>query len=199
MSKISAAGSKQWRRDLLEREMKFPSPVLCPQNLSLLTVRSSLERLPRLRSPFWRIVTLVTLLSPLLIAVGVGRWGLSLPLPRCLVQWALGFPAPSCGLTRSLLALAAGDWSKALSYHLFGPPIALLALLLAVSMATELITQRSWAHWYGRLARSRPAVAMIGLYVLYYGLRMGVRYGTPSLPWGWGETALWQQFVSGAI
>jgi len=54
----------------------------------------------RLRSPFWRIVILTAMVSPLAIAVWVERGGRSFPFPPCLFQWAFGFPAPSCGLTR---------------------------------------------------------------------------------------------------
>lgn len=153
----------------------------------------------RLRSPFWRIVTLTAMLSPLVIAVGVGRWGLSFPFPPCLFQWALGFPAPSCGLTRSVLALASGDWARSLSYHLFGPVFVVVAIAIALSTTAELVTRRSFAHWYQRVGQSRATVIIIGLYVFYYALRLWVRYTVPSLPWGLGETAIWQQFMAGAV
>jgi len=153
----------------------------------------------RLRSPFWRIVILTAMVSPLAIAVWVERGGRSFPFPPCLFQWAFGFPAPSCGLTRAVLALATGDWARSLSYHLFGPAFVLLAVALTLSTTTELITRRSLAHWYERIWQSRVTFAIIGLYVLYYGLRLWVRYAPPTLPWGLGETALWQQFVAGAI
>lgn len=154
---------------------------------------------PRLRSPFWRSVTLAAAISPLLIAVGVSRWELDFPFPPCLFQWALGFPAPSCGLTRSVLALAAGDWVKALSYHLFGPVLVLLAGMLTLSTAAELITQRSLAVWYQRLWRSRATVVLFGGYVMYYGLRLWVRHTLPTLPWGLEDTTVWQQFLAGAV
>ncbi len=155
--------------------------------------------LPRLRSPFWRIVTLTTLLSPLGVALGVSHWGLDFPFPPCLFQWLLGFPAPSCGLTRSVLALAVGDWPRSLSYHLFGPIVVALVGMLSLCTTAELITQRSLANWYRRLWRSRTTVILVGAYVAYYGLRLWVRYTLPSLPWGLDDTVAWQQFVAGAI
>lgn len=152
-----------------------------------------------LRSPFWRIVILTAMVSPLAIAVWVGRWGRSFPLPPCLFQWALGFPSPSCGLTRSVLALVSGDWARSLSYHLFGPVFVALAIAIALASVTEMLTRRSLAHWYERVWQSRATVGMIALCGLYYGLRLWVRYAPPPLPWGLGDTALWQQFVAGAI
>ena len=74
-----------------------------------------------------------------------------------------------------------------------------LAGAIALSTTTELITQRSLAHWYQRLWRSRAPVILFGLYVSYYGLRLWVRYTLPSLPWGLDETIAWQQFVAGAV
>lgn len=153
----------------------------------------------RLRSPFWRIVILTAMVSPLAIAVWVVRLGQSFPFPPCLFQWALGFPSPSCGLTRSVLALVSGDWARSLSYHLFGPVFVGLAVAIALAILTELVTRRSLAHWYQRVWQSRATVGMIGLCGLYYGLRLWVRYAPPTLPWGLGDTALWQQFVAGAI
>lgn len=156
--------------------------------------------LPRLRSPFWRIVTLTTLLSPLMIALAVSLWGVDFPFPPCLFQWLLGFPAPSCGLTRSILALVAGDWPRSLSYHLFGPIVVALAGVFSLCTTAELMTQRSLAQWYRRLWRSRTTVLLVGAYVGYYGLRLWVRYTLPSpLPWGLDETIAWQQFVAGAV
>ena len=153
----------------------------------------------RLRSPFWRIVILTAMVSPLAIAVWVTRWGRSFPFPPCLFQWALGFPSPSCGLTRSVLALVSGDWARSLSYHLFGPVFVAVAVVIALAITAELLTRRSLAHWYERVWRSRATVGIIGLCGLYYGLRLWVRYAPPTLPWGLGDTALWQQFVAGAI
>ena len=155
--------------------------------------------LPRLRSPFWRIVTLTTFLSPLAIAVGVSHWGLRFPFPPCLFQWAFGFPAPSCGLTRAVLALMAGDWPRSLSYHLFGPVFVVLATALTLATSFELITRRSLVQWYEGLWRSRAAVILFSLYVTYYGLRLWIRYTLPSLPWGLDDTVAWQQLVAGAV
>ncbi|WP_165390106.1 DUF2752 domain-containing protein [Leptolyngbya iicbica] len=155
--------------------------------------------LPQLRSPFWRIVTLTTFLSPLAIAIAVSQWGLRFPFPPCLFQWAFGFPAPSCGLTRSVVALMAGDWSRSLSYHLFGPVFVVLATALTLATSFELVTRRSLVHWYEGLWRSRSAVLLLSLYVMYYGLRLWIRYTLPSLPWGLDDTIAWQQLVAGAI
>jgi len=38
-------------------------------------------------------------------------------LPVCTFRAALGFPCPSCGVTRAGLALAQGDWLKACAYN----------------------------------------------------------------------------------
>jgi hypothetical protein len=155
--------------------------------------------LPRLRSPFWRIVTLTTFLIPLAIAVGVSYGGLRFPFPPCLFQWAFGFPAPRCGLTRSVLALMAGDWSRSLSYHLFGPVFVVLATALTLATSFELMTRRSLVQYYEGLWGSRTAVILLGLYVTYYGMRLWIRYTLPSLPWGLEDTVVWQQLVAGAV
>lgn len=64
------------------------------------------------------IVAIATI--PILIA-----WlyvvGVALPLPPCPFRYFTGIPCPTCGMTRSLLALAHGDFIHAVAEHLFGP------------------------------------------------------------------------------
>jgi hypothetical protein len=53
----------------------------------------------------------------------------SAPLPTlCPSRW-LGFRCPTCGVTRSVIALTHGDWRASLALHRFGWLI--LALILA--------------------------------------------------------------------
>ncbi|MGF1458484.1 MAG: hypothetical protein ACFBSG_05595 [Leptolyngbyaceae cyanobacterium] len=47
--------------------------------------------------------------------------------------------------------------------------------------------------------QSQLTLAFIGLFMVYYGLRPWVRYAPPTLPWGWGDMAMWQQFLAGSM
>ena len=65
-----------------------------------------------------------------------------LPVPRdgnlaglpilCPLKLFTGCPCPGCGLTRSLVFSAHGDWTQAFSFHPFGPIVYLALWLLLV-------------------------------------------------------------------
>ncbi|NEP19509.1 MAG: DUF2752 domain-containing protein [Leptolyngbya sp. SIO4C1] len=80
------------------------------------------------------------------------RLGYPLALWGCPLKALTGIPCPTWGLTRSLSAIAQGNWATALSYHLLSPLLLLLWLGLLLHLAVELITRRqapwtAWSHW----------------------------------------------------
>lgn len=152
-----------------------------------------------LRSPFWRWVMLTFMATPFGVAASISWFHISIPLPPCLFQAIFGFPAPSCGLTRSVLAIARGDWQTALSYHLFGPLILLAMMTLAIVAITELVSQRALSGFYQRLLHPPSLWVLLSLFMAYYGLRLWARWTLPGLPLGVDETAFWQAFLSGAV
>jgi len=57
----------------------------------------------------------------------------------CTFKNATGLPCPGCGLTRSWLAAALGDWQSSMRYHRFGMILILYTLLQIVRHAVWLI------------------------------------------------------------
>lgn len=55
-----------------------------------------------------------------------------MPLPGCPLRALTGIPCPSCFLTRSVLATFHGDLGEALELHLFGPPLVVGGLAVAL-------------------------------------------------------------------
>ncbi len=49
--------------------------------------------------------------------------------PACISRIVLGMPCPGCGLTRSFVALSAGDLSAAIAFNPMGPVLYLICLL----------------------------------------------------------------------
>jgi hypothetical protein len=66
--------------------------------------------------------------------------------PVCALRRLAGVPCPTCGLTRALAALAAGDWRYSLALHPWA-----LALVLQAVAAWGL-----WAAWLAGRLRLRP-------------------------------------------
>ncbi len=131
--------------------------------------------------------------------LSLSHWGSSLPWQPCLFQRLFGFPSPGCGFTRSLLALSRDDWQLALSYHLFAPLLWLLCLIAGYRAAIELSLGRSLqlalpptlTRLHQTLWRWRSLLPLVTLFLLYYLLRLYVRYTLPPLPtppltgWDW--------------
>jgi TctA family transporter len=73
------------------------------------------------------------------LAAYVGWWGYWLArgqLPPAPIKAMLGLPAPSTGCTRSLMALARGDWRESLRWNPFAVP---MLLMLVGSLAWVIV------------------------------------------------------------
>ncbi len=89
------------------------------------------------RQRHWQMVGVaggVVLLSAALDVLPGGRVALhglhGYPAPGvCLSRELFGVPCPACGLTRSFIFLAHGDWANSLAVHRLGWLVALLVLL----------------------------------------------------------------------
>lgn len=89
-----------------------------------------------------RVPWLALGLGCLVVGLLAGAWVMEqthLRLPACLFKEHTGFACATCGLTRSVLALADGRWADAFHFH----PVALIGLLLSpLAMGWDL--RRAW-------------------------------------------------------
>ena len=96
-----------------------------------------------------------------------------LPFGRCLLRDLTGIPCPTCGMTRSFMAVARGDLGQAIDYHLFGPALFLLLLVAVLHLSCELASNRPIATFYSRaLLNSRLQLLLIASFLGYYGIRL---------------------------
>lgn len=135
---------------------------------------------------------------PITYSYLIGFGNFDYPLSGCQFQKTFGFPAPSCGLSRSFVAFASGDWLAAIQYHLFGPFFFLLfCYIIAVSVA-ELQMKRSLMALYRYLLDYRSILSIFFLMLAYYSLRLYARYSAVELPFELDQTVAWQFFQAGA-
>ncbi|WP_299042334.1 DUF2752 domain-containing protein [uncultured Thermosynechococcus sp.] len=129
-------------------------------------VLSKQERLSR-----WGFLGLTT--APLVGAVLFNHTGTP-PFLLCPFRAITGIPCPGCGLTRSFLAIARGDFENALRMHLFGPVLFLAFAGAAVLMGLELKTGRRLPHPPFHFFNSRIQTWwwLGGIYLGYYALRL---------------------------
>ena len=80
--------------------------------------------------------------------------GVNLPT-LCGSRALLGVDCPGCGLTRSFLALASGNFAQSLTYHRLGWLVALVVALqfpyrfYCLRELRHTIPTRTWPVWFG--------------------------------------------------
>lgn len=89
----------------------------------------------------------------------------------CPFRRLTGLPCPGCGLTRSWVYLAHGQWRDAIVAHPFG----LVAVALTVALVAAVVLARARGHAppdLDRLVRRPWVVALIGAWLTFAALRL---------------------------
>ena len=180
--------------------MKAPQP-----RASLSSQATFRQAIPRRRlagsALFLRGVVLGIVLVPL-----VGAFSYAYVWPQsqgdCSFQNTYGIFGPACGFTRSFVAIAKGNWLKAIQFHLFGPVLFGLCSVVSLQAALELCQRRPLPERWNLstyLGRSPWPLAVLTLgLMLYYAVRLLCRYGTDVPPALVQQTQLWQFITTGA-
>jgi hydrogenase/urease accessory protein HupE len=83
------------------------------------------------------------------------------PLPHaCVSRVCFGFPCPLCGLTRSFIHLAHGDWSQSMQAHRLGWFVA-IALLLQIPYRLLALRDPKHEAWGSRFSGAAAALCAI--------------------------------------
>lgn len=91
----------------------------------------------------------------------------------CLFRHFTGIPCPGCGLTRSFVAIARGDFGDAISYHLFGIVIFVAFAIASLHLILELITNRKIIAIYAQWIQDyRLQLISLGLILNYHLFRL---------------------------
>lgn len=62
----------------------------------------------------------------------------------CPFRLLTGVLCPTCGMTRSWVHAAHGQWGEAFTQHALGPAVMLLVLVATIVLAVHLLTRRWW-------------------------------------------------------
>lgn len=95
------------------------------------------------------------------------RYGYRLPLWGCPLRSLTGIPCPTCGMTRSFVAIAQGNLGQAFHYHLFGPAVFLAFLVILLHLLWELKTNKACSNFYSAWM-TKPSV-YVGALIPYGG------------------------------
>jgi hypothetical protein len=99
--------------------------------------------------------------------------GHRLPFLVCPLKYWTGIPCPTCGITRSFMAVSQGDLSQAIAHHLFGPLLFASCIIATIHITLELLTKHRIAAFYTQLLRQKKLqhLSLIML-ISYHALRL---------------------------
>ncbi|MBD2593958.1 DUF2752 domain-containing protein [Nostoc spongiaeforme FACHB-130] len=86
----------------------------------------------------------------------------------CPIRHLTGIPCPTCGMTRSFMAIGRGDLNQALTENLFGPILFASFVIAIVHVTLELLTRQQITTLYCQLLRLKKVQILFLLTVLIY-------------------------------
>ncbi|MFB9315399.1 DUF2752 domain-containing protein [Nocardioides plantarum] len=89
----------------------------------------------------------------------------------CPFRRLTGLPCPGCGLTRSWVYLAHGQWHDSVAAHPFGPVAVAMAVALVVSVVVALV-RRGPLPDLDVLVRRPWVVAVVGAWLAFGAVRL---------------------------
>lgn len=95
-----------------------------------------------------------------------------LPFTTCGFHALTGYSCPTCGMTRSLHAIAHGEITASFQYHLMGPLVFLLMLLLVAWLAFESVSGKRLNLHAGSRERKRVFMWAAIVWLVYWGGRL---------------------------
>lgn len=113
----------------------------------------------------WGFLGLAT--APILGAYSYNQ-GYRAPLLDCPFLHFTGIPCPTCGMTRSFMAIARGDMLQAIDYNALGPILFVACVVASLQIGLELTYRRPMITPYTQLLGHRSVQLMILLVVLNY-------------------------------
>ena len=102
----------------------------------------------------------------------------NLPLPACTFHSITGHSCLTCGMTRSLHAIAHGEWAASIHHHVFGPPVLLGMLLLFILFTAEAISGKRPMMHVGRKIKLQLSCMVALAWIVYWGARLAGEFTT---------------------
>jgi hypothetical protein len=100
-----------------------------------------------------------------------------LPFAACAFHSITGHSCLTCGMTRSLHAIAHGEWAASIRYHLFGPAV-LIGMFLCFGIFTaEAVHGKRSAIPIGRKAKVQAFCVFALFWIVYWGARLAGEFG----------------------
>lgn len=126
--------------------------------------------------------------------------GWRVPFLSCPIRHFTGIPCPTCGMTRSFMAMAAGDWNRAFTQHLFGPFLFVGCAIAVIHVAIELKVGRKLKTHYTNIVSNRK-IQILGIFLfsIYYASRLYFLFSVGRLYLNFIHSPLGQIVIDNAV
>ena len=133
---------------------------------------------------FWRWGFLELCLSPL-IGTYLYSQDYRITWWVCPLKVLTGIPCPTCGMTRSFIAVIRGNWIEVFSPHLFYPPLFITLGTSVIFYLIELLFNRSLNLLFLGSRKLHLAVFLLGC--SYYAIRLAYWQMTGELSFAFSQ------------
>jgi hypothetical protein len=117
-------------------------------------------------------IKLLIFVSPIFGAYFYSNTSYNSPL-FCPIKALTGIPCPSCGMTRSFLAIATGNLPESLEYHIFGIVLFIGCLMTVIHFSLEITIKRNIRTFYSRfIGEKNNLIILLMLLLSYYIIRL---------------------------
>jgi hypothetical protein len=133
-----------------------------------------------IRLRLWALIGVWAVLAfPFVIIAFNGHQNIESAQSYCPFKLATGMPCPGCGITKSLVFFYLGQWEKSISYHLFGPLVVAVCVVLTVLLLLEITWRRDLLSSF--LFRKNAGVVLGAGLAIYHASRLVYFLSTHSL------------------
>lgn len=88
----------------------------------------------------------------------------------CPIRHLTGIPCPTCGMTRSFMAIGRGDLNQAVAEHLFGPLLFASFVVAIVHITLEILTRHRITAFYCQLLKLKKIqiFGILAIFIYYF-------------------------------
>ena len=87
----------------------------------------------------------------------------------CMFKTLSGFPCATCGMTRSMILIARGQWALATQYNILGPALYLLAW---TTLCLSFFRPDKLLHFITQFGILRPLMLLFGLLAISWWVKL---------------------------
>lgn len=108
----------------------------------------------------------ITLIVPFILILSNSDEQLENEPSFCPLKMVSGFSCMGCGITKSMVFLYLGDFQKSLQYHLLGPLLVLLCLIILACFITDYFCEKDYL--LKLVSNKNLWYSLVFLFVIHY-------------------------------